>query len=77
MALSATEKMWKTTLEDDSIHRPHLKGLEYRKKIGKGGFATVWLFFDPDAARDVAVKRLSIQGITDKNPKEVINNGIF
>ncbi len=73
MARPVTKAMGKMTLEDDPKNRPRLKGLDYRKKIGKGGFATVWHFFDPENTRDVAVKRLAVQGILDTSAEGVIN----
>lgn len=75
MARSLADAIGKVALEDDEKHRPRLRGLDYRKKIGKGGFATVWKFFDPEEARDVAVKRFSVQGIMDTHAAGVINNG--
>lgn len=63
--------------EDNSIYQPRVRGLQYRKKIGEGGFATVWHFFDPENARDVAVKRLSIFGVSGSNTAGVIIDFLF
>lgn len=44
----------------DGINIPRIESLEFRGEIGKGGFGTVWHFYDPNVGRDVAVKRFAI-----------------
>lgn len=39
---------------------PTLKGYKYKQELGRGGFGTVWHFYDPNSGRDVAVKRVMI-----------------
>lgn len=45
--------------------QPDLKTFVCIGKLGKGGFATVWHFFDPEHGREFALKRMTLLTGTD------------
>lgn len=53
---------------------PKIKGYEFQAKLGRGGFATVWHFFDPENGRDVAIKRFCVTGEMNRSAEELVNS---
>ena len=60
-----------------SSDHPKIKGYQFRGKLGQGGFATVWHFYDPADGRDVAVKRFCIAGAMNTRADGVSFQKIF
>lgn len=77
MAKSLEHQMDRISISSESAKYPVLAGYECRKKLGQGGFGTVWLCFDRKSGGDVAVKQLSIVETLDANARKVMQNKNF